>query len=254
METLVLVYVLLLGLAVGSFLNVLIYRIPRRLSVVKGTSFCPACQHRLNWLDLIPVFSFLFLRGKCRYCRAPISPRYPMVELLNALSYLLVYAVYGLQWLSAVYAIVCSCLIALSMIDIDTQQIPDRFHLVIGLCGVAAGLLPGGSIGWLERLIGLFCVSLPLLALAILTDGVGEGDIKLFAACGLLLGWKLIVLAMLLAAVAAGLYGGILMAVKKAGGKTPIPFGPFIAFGVMISLLAGDAILTWYLQWIASMV
>lgn len=254
MQDFLLTYIWLLGLAVGSFLNVLIYRIPQRISVVKGTSFCPGCRHRLGWLDLIPVFSYLFLRGKCRYCRTPISPRYPAIELLNALCYLAVYAVYGLGWLSVVYAVVCSCLITLSMIDIDTKEIPNRFHLIIGLCAVVAGLLPGNGIGWGDRLIGLFCISLPLLVIALLTGGIGEGDIKLFAVCGLLLGWKLTLLAMLLASVLAGLYGGVLMAVKKASGKTQIPFGPFIALGVMMSLLAGNAILDGYLRWIASVV
>lgn len=241
------IYAVLVGLVIGSFLNVLVYRIPQKLSSVKGTSFCPQCGHRLKWYDLFPMLSYLFLLGRCRYCGARISPCYPAVEGLNALCYYLIYIQNGLRPSSLIYAVVCSCLIVLALIDYDHKIIPDRFHIIIGISAVALGFITR-EVTWLERVIGFFAISLPMLVLALVTGGIGEGDVKLFAVCGLLLGWKLILLTMLLSSVLAAVYGIALMAIKKAKGKTEIPFGPFIAFSVIICLLAGERIINFYLS------
>ncbi len=246
MDWLIQAYILLAGLAVGSFLNVLIYRIPLGLSPAKGFSFCPRCRHRLYAADLVPVVSHLLLRGRCRYCKEPIAWRYPLVELLNALCWLAVYRLYGATLTGFCYAAACSCLLTVAGIDLDHGIIPDRFNLIVGGMGLLlAVFVPQPP--WYERAIGFVAVSLPLLLVAVATGGMGEGDIKLFAACGLLMGWKLIVLTMLLASIAAAITSGVLLATGRASRKTPIPFGPFIALGVVLSLLAGDALIGWYL-------
>lgn len=247
MDWIIGVYAVLIGLVVGSFLNVLIYRIPLHLSPARGFSFCPECRHRLVWPDLVPVFSYVFLKGKCRYCKAPISPRYPAVELLNALLYLGFFLQFGLGLQTLLYMISASCLLAAAFIDLDHGILPDRFNLIIGACGVLL-MLFSSDLPWWHRLIGLGAVSLPLLVIALLTGGMGEGDIKLYAACGLLLGWQNAVFSFLLAAVLGAAYAVFLLLRKKATGKTAVPFGPFISFGVLISMLAGDRIIRAYLS------
>lgn len=239
-------YVAALGLAVGSFLNVLVYRIPSGIPVSRGRSFCPRCRHRLGAADLFPVLSFLFLRGKCRYCGAPIRFRYPAVELLNAAVYLLLYRLYGLTWESAIYAVAASCLITLALIDFDHKIIPDRFHVILGGCALAAGFLTDGP-GWIERLIGFFAVSVPVFLIVLFTGGMGEGDSKLFAVCGFLVGYRQIILAAVLSSVLAAGYGALLMAFRGAGRKTEIAFGPFIAIAVLVCLGYGERIVDWYL-------
>ena len=247
------VYVFVLGLAIGSFLNVLIYRLPRKIQTVKGSSFCPSCEHSLNWTDLIPVFSFLFLRGKCRYCKGKISIRYPIIELLNALCYMAAFLVFGLSVKTVALSIVSSCLITLAMIDFDFKIIPDRFNIIIAVCGLVL-LIFLRDLVWYDRLIGFFAVSVPLLIAAIITGGMGEGDIKLFAACGLVLGWKSVLLSLLISSIIAAIVGIILIKTKKANRKTEIPFGPYIAAAVLISMLIGDRIINTYFSFISSLI
>ncbi len=247
MQGLVIAYILVVGLAVGSFLNVLIYRIPLGLSPAKGFSFCPRCSHRLYPVDLVPVVSHLLLGGRCRYCKEPIGWRYSAVELLNALCWLGAYLVHGPTLTGLCYGLACSCLLAAAGIDLDHGIIPDRFNLCIGGLGLLLAFFAPHPT-WQQRAIGLVAVSLPLLVIAMLTGGMGEGDIKLFAACGLLAGWQLTLLSLLLASVLAAAIGGLLLAGGKADRKTPIPFGPFIAAGVILALLAGDALIGWYLS------
>lgn len=241
------VYIALMGFAIGSFLNVLIYRMPMNISPARGRSFCPACGHTLCFRDLIPVVSFLALRGKCRYCGGRISARYPAVELVNGLVWLMLYMVYGLSLPALLYAVVCSSLIVLAGIDYDCKLIPDRFHIIIGAAGLLFLILVR-ELPWHSRVIGFFAVSVPLFVIAVLTGGVGEGDIKLFAVCGLLLGWQRILLAFVLSAVLAAVFSVILVMRGKADRKSEIPFGPFIAAACILSVLAGDAVISAYLS------
>lgn len=240
-------YSLLVGLVIGSFLNVVIYRVPLKLSVAKGHSFCPTCSHRLHAVDLVPVFSFVFLRGKCRYCGAPIGMRYPLVELANALCYWLVYVQYGFQWVTLLYFVCCSCLICVALIDGDHQIIPDRFNIIIGVCGLIMAVF-ARDISWVARVIGLFCVSMPVLLIVLFTGGMGEGDVKLFAALGLLLGWKLSLFTVLVASVTAAVYGVAVMIRKKGDGKLAIPFGPFISAAGILAILCGNALVDAYVS------
>ncbi len=246
MEIILYTYVILFGFIIGSFLNVVIYRIPLKLSVVKGYSFCPKCNKRLTILDLVPLFSYIFLLGKCRYCKEKISFRYPLVETLNALFYLLIYLAYGFSVETLIYFIVSSCLVSLSFIDIDKKIIPDRFQIIIGICAIIL-LIFSNNISPLDRVIGLFIISVPFLIIA-LFGGMGEGDVKLFAVCGFLIGWKLILLSMLISSIVAAIVGIYLMIVKKADKKSEIPFGPYIALAVLVSILFGENIINAYLS------
>lgn len=250
LQIIFIVYIFIFGLVIGSFLNVLIYRIPLGLNIAKGRSFCTSCKHSLNYKDLFPLFSYLFLGGKCRYCKTKISIVYPVVELINAILYLLVYLKFGLSYATPIYFIIVSCLLTLSMIDLEHKIIPDRFHVIIGICAIAIILL-GNEVNYLEHIIGLFAISVPIYIIALVSGGMGEGDVKLFAVCGLLLGWKLIVMTMFFASILASIYSLVLMIFKKAEMKSEIPFGPFISASVIICALVGNNLLDWYSPLIA---
>ncbi len=240
-------FIFVIGLCIGSFLNVLAYRIPNRLDFVRGRSFCPACRHTLAARDLVPVLSWLFLRGKCRYCGAKISPRYCVVELLTGALAVLCGLVFGLSLAALAAFAACCILLTVSLIDMDTQEIPDGLIIALAIVAVAAiWAMPGQTV--VSRLIGMACVSVPMLLIDLLIPtSFGGGDIKLMAAGGFLLGWKLTLLSMFAALLFGGGYGIYLLARKKAGKRDHFAFGPFLAAGMGIALFAGDAILGWYL-------
>ena len=245
--TILFILIFAFGAVIGSFLNVLIYRLPRRINFVKGFSFCPKCEHRLFPKDLVPIFSWLFLRGKCRYCGEPISPRYMLVELFAGSLSLALYIFYSLPVTVLLFA-VGAILLTLSLIDADTQEIPDSLNIAIFLCGIAAiWVLPDVTI--LSRVIGIFAISVPLLLLAMLISGAfGGGDIKLMAAAGFLLGWQSAIIATFIGIILGGIYGIILLARRKKGRKEHFAFGPCLAVGIFAALLWGDIALNWYLS------
>jgi leader peptidase (prepilin peptidase)/N-methyltransferase len=241
----------IIGLFVGSFANVLIYRIPRGEEWVVTPSHCVHCGRRLGPFELIPVLSWLIQRGKCRGCGGRISARYPVVELLNgALWYLCVRAVGITPYLAPALALVTALLVA-AFIDIDTQEIPNGvtvFILIVAVLWNAYAVFDGYGV-LLQNVIGFFTASGILLILSIISrGGVGGGDIKLTAACGLLLGWK----NMLLTLAAASILGVLVMVpvflIKRMRRGTPIPFGPFLAAGMVVSMLYGEAIIGAYLR------
>lgn len=237
----------LLGLLFGSFLNVCIYRIPRKESIVTGASHCTACGKPIKWYDLFPVFSYLVLRGRCRGCGAKISVRYPMIEALNAALWVVIFLRFGFAPESALYCAFVSALIVAAFIDIDTTEVPPALTVFILVLGVAAVILLREQ-PFYERLIGFFAASVPLLLAAVLSrGGMGGGDIKLMAVCGLVLGWKLILLALLIAVISGAVYGCILLALHKKGRKSELPLVPFLAGGMLVSLLFGNSIITGYL-------
>jgi leader peptidase (prepilin peptidase)/N-methyltransferase len=241
------------GLCIGSFLNVVIWRLPRGESAAAGRSRCTACGHTLAWYDLFPLFSFFCLGGCCRYCRAPISRRYPLVEFLTGVVFVLVFLQTGLTWFLAKYLFLCAILIAVAFIDLDTQLIPDSL-IITGLVGGVLLDLLAGSPGWKSALIGALVSGGFLLAAACFSDlllkkeGMGGGDIKLALLTGLFLGWPWGPLGLLLGIFACGLLLIPLLLFKKVRAEQAIPFGPFIALGTIISLLWGEGILAWYLQ------
>lgn len=249
----IVITIFLLGLLLGSFFNVCIYRIPREESIAFPPSHCAACGHTLHWTDLFPVFSFLLLRGKCRYCQDRISFQYPLVELLTAAGFLFVYYLYGISGDFLVYAFLTSILIIATFIDLEHQIIPDGL-VITGFVGGGIFLLAGLSTYWLDGLLGALAGGGFFLAVAYLSEwilkkeGMGGGDIKLMAMIGLILGWRMTLLGILLSVYIGGIIGGglLLLRIKKRGEH--IPFGPFIALGTLGSAFFGRQLLEWYVR------
>lgn len=240
------VFSILLGVCAASFLNVLIYRIPRKISFVHGRSKCPSCGETIKPYDLIPILSRVILRGKCRNCKAAISVRYSIFEAIGGLLFLLCFLRFGFTFRTVTADLFCCVLLVLAGIDIDTHEIPDILHIIIVALAVFDAVTMSPDI--ISRLIGAVCVSIPFLIIALLTGGLGGGDIKLMAATGLLLGWRLNVLAAALGFIIGALISVILLARKSAKGKTEIAFGPYLASGLVISMLYGDYFINGYLS------
>ena len=238
------IIIFLFGIVIGSFLNVCIFRIPNKEDIVKTGSHCMSCGYRLKWYDMIPVASFLALRGKCRKCGAKLSVQYPLIEAANGILYVCIVWTGGLSIESLLYCLMASALLVLSVIDFRTYEIPfgiNLFILALGLIRAATDLEH-----ILNYLIGLLAVSIVLAVLYYATGGraIGGGDVKLMAACGLLLGWKLIILAFLLGCVLGAVIHVIRM--KVSGEGRVLAMGPYLSLGVLIAALWGEQMLTWY--------
>lgn len=202
------VFVFLFGSAIGSFLNVVIYRTPLGLSIISEPSHCFSCGNRLKWYDMFPIFSWLILRGKCRFCGARISPRYMVMEALCAVSYLGAYLVYGFSWEFAVACILFAVLIVLSGIDIDHFEIPYWCSITVAVLGIAAFFIPWGtslSAPWYERLISLGVVAV-MFVILVLVGGMGGGDLQLMLGASLLLGFRVFP-ALFIGIVLGAIYG-----------------------------------------------
>lgn len=238
--------IFLFGICIGSFLNVLIYRLPRGLNVAKGFSFCPGCGHRLYPIDLVPVFSWVFLRGKCRYCGAPISPVYPVVELGNALLWVACAVRFGASGAAFAFMAICSALIVVAFCDWQHREIPDSMPAVIALAGVALAFCDP-SVTLAQRGIGFICVAGPMFLLAFATGGaaMGGGDIKLMAALGFCLGWKLTVFTTFGGALLGTLAFFILSKTRAKLGRE-VPFGTFLAIAGIIAIFWGQPLIDWY--------
>lgn len=245
-----------LGLIVGSFLNVCIYRIPLELSIVWPGSACPKCQRPIRAIENVPILSYLALRGKCRGCGQRISLIYPAVELLNGLMYLAVLYRFGLGWHLPVYLALMSSLIVITFIDLEHQIIPDRFTLGgLPIALIAAALvlpdpfLRSQILGWKQALGGAALGFGLFFAIAVLSGGgMGGGDIKLMALVGALAGWKGVLLTTFIGSLVGSVVGGFLIAFKGGGRKTKVPFGPFLALGLLATLFFGQEILRWYFR------
>lgn len=241
------VYAFVIGCCIASFINVVIYRVPLGISIAKGRSFCPACEHQLNALDLIPIVSYVFLRGKCRYCGSHIPVRDTLLEILGGLLGMLCFYRFGFDWMTIIAFAFAMVMVAISMIDLDTMEIPNG--LIIACLIIAVISVAFMNVSILDRSIGFFILSLPLCLLNyIVPDSFGGGDIKLLAVCGLMLGWKYVLVGMFIAVVIAGVYATYLMLSHKVDRKGHIAFGPYICFGMFVVLLYGEPILNWYLS------
>ncbi len=253
LKILLLIIVFLYGITIGSFLNVLIYRIPKKEDFVKERSHCMECGYTLEWYDLIPIFSYVSLKGKCRKCGTKLSVQYPLIEGLNGALYVFITAVYGLTLESVLYCFMTSALIALAVIDFRTFEIPVGFNifiLLLGITRVVYLLITGGEDGILLYIIGLFAVSIPLLIIWLITKGrgIGGGDIKLMGAAGLLLGWKLILLAFAIGCILASVIHVARMKMSKDKNVSHVlAMGPYLAAGILVSALAGYAMINWYI-------
>ena len=241
------------GTIIGSFLNVCIYRIPARQSIVSPGSRCPKCLSEICWYQNIPIISWIVLRGRCANCRIPISVRYPLVEGATGVLFLLVFLRFGWQAATPLYWLFVSALIVVTFIDFDHQIIPD----VISLPGIPLGFFCSFFIpwvGWLDSLLGILAGGGSLYLVAYIyealtkKEGMGGGDIKLLAMIGAFLGWKAILPVILLSSLLGTLVGIPLMLMQKADGKLALPFGPFLAVGALTTLFYGPELMRWYLS------
>lgn len=246
MDNIILVLVLMYGLIIGSFINVVIYRLPRGESIVSPPSHCTSCGKRLAWWQLVPVLSYLFLRGRCFNCGERVSIRYPLIELIFGLAYLYLFQVFGLtvEFVSAVFLF--SVLFAGSVIDLEHRIIPDKLNLAGAIGGVILTLL--GKPGVIDSLAGFFAGGGLMLALAYFSrGGMGGGDIKLTAVLGIFLGWQGVLLAVFYASCIGSVVGIVLNLNKgKKIGKATIPFGPFLSLGAMAVYIYGNHLMLWY--------
>ena len=243
--------VFLYGIIIGSFLNVCIWRVPRGESILFPASHCPCCGKGLRFYDLVPILSYISTKGKCRYCGEKISIQYPLVELVNGGLYLLILQKYGFSLDLVMYCLLGSLLLVIGIVDYYSQIIPNEFIItgfgILLILNIKSyinhpTLMIGGVIGLI--LGGGF-----FLFLAIITNGgMGGGDIKLMALLGLWLGWRLILLVMLLSFVLGAGVSLILISLKIKGKKDYIPFGPFIGVATLLTVLYGHGIINLYLS------
>lgn len=245
-NTIIYIMIFLYGIVIGSFLNVCVLRIPAGESIVTGRSHCDNCNNQIKWYDLIPILSYLILRGKCRYCKTEISIQYPMIEALNGFMYVLVFYCLGINFVSAIYCLAISALIVLSVIDLRTNTIPFGINIFIFVMGLARLAIDYRH--YYIYLIGFFSVSTFLYLIFLITKGkgIGGGDIYLMAAAGLLLGWKLILLAFFLGCVLGSIIHPIRMKVGKQ--SRVLAFGPYLSAGIIMAALIGNEMINWYLK------
>jgi leader peptidase (prepilin peptidase) / N-methyltransferase len=263
-NSLVTAIVFVSGSAIGSFLNVVVYRLPAGLSVMRPPSRCPKCLNQLKPYENIPVFGWLWLRGRCNHCLRPISARYPLVEAATGLLFLLIFWRFGAGVQTLGFWALFSWLLALSLIDWDTMTLPNsltRSGLVAGLVfQMAKGWWPTFSLidsvqylvldGILGAVVGLWLFDIIALAgsLALRRTAMGDADSKLAALMGAWLGWKYLLIAGFIACLAGAFAGGGAIALGLLDRRKPMPFGPFLALGTAITALWGEAILSTYLQ------
>jgi leader peptidase (prepilin peptidase)/N-methyltransferase len=250
----VLVAVGVLGLAVGSFLNVVIHRIPRGESVLRPRSYCPQCRQPVRAWQNVPVLGWLALRGRCAGCAARINPRYPLVEAATAALFVALTVHFGLTWALPAYLYLAAVAIALTAIDLDVRRLPDRIvlpsYLVGGALLVPAAVASGGWPAALRAVAGMAALWALYRALALLwPGGMGGGDVKLAGLLGLYLGWLgwgPVWVGTLAAFVFGALVGGTLLGLRRVGRRTAIPFGPFMLAGALLAVFVGGRIGIWY--------
>lgn len=239
------------GATIGSFLNVCIYRLPRHESIVWPGSHCPSCGGSIAWYDNVPVLSYLWLDGRCRTCRAPITMRYPLIEAANGAGYVAILWVFGASWTTILYCILFSALLVVTGTDLTHKIIPNVVTvpgIVLGLVG-AATVLPVGPV---NALLGMVVGGGILWALAWASpylfgkEGMGGGDIKLLAMIGAFLGWKPALLTIMIGSLSGSVIGISLIAFGVMKREDYIPFGPYLVFGALVSLFFGEPLLNWY--------
>jgi leader peptidase (prepilin peptidase) / N-methyltransferase len=251
-DPLVLAAFVIFGLAVGSFLNVCIHRVPRQASIVHPASFCPQCGYVLQWYDNIPVVSYVLLRGRCRQCKTSISIRYPTIEFMTMVIFVLHYLTFGLDIILVPRLLFACVLIVLFAIDLEHHLLPNAITLpgiVVGLAFSAMvppglrdaliGTVVGGGVLWLigeayYRYSG--------------QEGMGGGDVKMLAMIGAFLGWKLVVLTLVLSSILGSIVGVLVLAVRRGGLKYALPYGTFLSLAALAASLVGSRIVDWYVS------
>ncbi len=244
---------ILLGLLFGSFLNVCIYRIPIKKSIIFPPSSCPNCDRKIRFYDNIPVLSYLFLLGRCRFCHEHISIRYPLVELLSGLLSMALFIRYGLSYQYFMFYLFVMSLVVISFIDLQHQIIPDILSIPGIVVGIGLSFLPG-HVHWIDSLIGALGGGGLLYLVAVVfkkvtgRDGMGGGDVKLLAMLGAWMGWQSLPFIVLLSSLSGILIGGGALLMAGKGYRVRIPFGPFLSLGAMTYFFFGPQLARWYWQ------
>ncbi len=250
-NTVIIVFSFLFGLIFGSFLNVCIYRIPLGKSIIFPPSSCPNCDRRIKFYDNIPVVSYIFLRGKCRYCHQRIPVHYPVVELLTGLLSMALFIRYGLSYQYILSFLFIISLVLISFIDLHHQIIPDILSIPGIFAGIAVSFIPGHVV-WVDSLIGAAGGGGILYLIALVfkkvtgRDGLGGGDVKLLAMIGAWMGWRALPFIVLLSSLSGIAIGGGALMLAGKGYRVRIPFGPFLSLGAIIYFFFGPQILRWY--------
>ena len=252
MSTAAALFLGVMGLIVGSFLNVCIYRLPRRQSLNWPGSRCTSCERALSWYENIPLVSWIALRGQCRTCGARISVMYPLVELVTGALFVAGYAIYGWTPLLAVRLAFACAMVVLFAVDLRHHILPN----VITVPGIVIGLLVSLFLpapGWRSSLIGLIAGGGVLFAIAEAyyrfrgVEGLGMGDVKMLSMIGAFLGWELMLVTLILASFAGSIIGVGVIALGRGGMKAALPFGTFLAVGALTAAVAGDPLIDWYI-------
>lgn len=254
MESVFQIYIFILGLLIGSFLNVCIYRIPRGESISYPPSHCTTCGSKIKPYDLIPVISWIFLRGKCRKCGEKISSRYAIVELATAILFLLTYFQYGVSIYLVKYLILIPFLIVIALIDYDTMEVYTAttwLAIAMGIISLGVNFYLGEPVSTYVygAILGAGSITFIILMSKLIlgTDGMGWGDAEICGLCGLFLGFKLTFAMMFFSFIIGGVIGVYLLRVKKKNGRSEMPFGPSIIMAAFLMIIWGDKILNWYL-------
>jgi len=252
-----------LGAAIGSFLNVVVYRIPAGLSLLYPPSRCPKCLQRLKAYDNVPVLGWLWLKGRCRYCQTSIAVRYPLVEVVSGILFVLAFWAFHLSWLTVSYWAFFSWLLALALIDLDTMTLPNSltqsglvvgliFQAIVGWAGSSSlsGAMSQVWVGILGAVVGIlvFDVITIVASIGFGKTAMGGGDAKLAALMGVWLGWQYLLLASFLACVIGAFVGSAAMSLRLLKRQQAMPFGPFLSLGALLTIFWGKAIVSAYVQ------
>lgn len=257
LSIMIIVFIAIIGLCFGSFLNVVIYRLPNNMNIAYPPSHCTSCNNKLKWYDNIPVLSYIVLGGKCRYCKEKISIRYMLVEILTAVLVLVCYFKFKLSIMFALASIAIMIYICIAFIDAKHYIIPDSLNIILGIIGIVSLFFVNEqgniSINWIDRLIGLGVGFLLLIIFVLLEkvlkkEVIGGGDLKLIISTGLFLGWQLMLLGIFIGSIVACLVELPLSKNEKIRENHRLPFGPYLVVGFIVSLLFGLNILNWYLS------
>ena len=248
MEILIYTFIFLYAISIGSFLNVVIYRLPIGENIACGRSHCTSCNTDIKARDLIPIVSFLNLQGKCRNCKSKISSQYILIELLTGIIAISIAYKFGFKYYSVLVFLFALILIVIFMIDLQSMVIPDRLNILIGILAIAFAF-SSQDISLVERIIGFFVISLPMYILTLfIEDGFGGGDIKFIAFSGLVLGYQNTILTMFVGSILASIVSIYLLSSKKIDKKSHIPFGPYLCTASFIVIMYGQEIISWYLS------
>ncbi len=251
--SLIALYSLLVGLALGSFMNVCIYRIPLEKSIISPSSSCPNCGKKIRFYDNIPLISYLLLLGRCRHCHHPISWRYPAVEAITGLLSLALFIRYGLSLQYLLSLLFATTLVTISFIDLDHQIIPDVLSIPGIVAGLAAAFIPG-NVSWFDSIIGIIGGGGTLFLVGLIYEkltgkqGMGGGDVKLLAMIGAWMGWRSLPFVLLVSSLTGAIIGSVFLLAAGKGYRVRIPFGPFLSLGALFYIFFGPQLTNWYIS------